>query len=80
MVGLSPLWPASWLPVVDKGRGPSRLRFRGFGRLMMSVFSSCLGRMLYSWKSLLVLIMFLRLGLFGLVLLRSSVLWWAPSF
>ena len=32
----TPLWPASWLPAVDKG-SPSRLRFGGFGRSMMSV-------------------------------------------
>ena len=35
----SPLWPASWLPAVDKHRGSSLLRSKGFGRSMMSVFS-----------------------------------------
>ena len=29
----TPLWPASWLPAVDKGRIPSLWRFRGFGDL-----------------------------------------------
>ena len=42
----TPLWPASWLPAVDKGRGQSRLSFRGSGRFMISVSSLCLGRML----------------------------------
>ena len=28
----TPLWPASWLPVIDKSRGcPRLLRFRGVG-------------------------------------------------
>ena len=30
-----PLWPASWLPVLDKSRGLRLLRFRGFGMFMM---------------------------------------------
>ena len=41
------LWPASWLPAVDKGRVPSLLRFGGFGRFMMSIFSLCLVMMPY---------------------------------
>ena len=48
----------------------SRLRFRGFGRFMMSVSSSCLVRTLCCWMSLLVLMMFLKLGLSGLGLVR----------
>ena len=42
----TPLWPASWLPAIDKGRGPSRLRFRESGRFMMTCCSSWLGLML----------------------------------
>ena len=51
-VRFSPLWPASWLPAVDKSRGLSLLMSRGFGRRMMTVCSSCLGRMLFFWVSL----------------------------
>ena len=40
----------------------------------MSVFSSCLGRMLYSWMSLLMQVVSLVLGLSGLVLLRLRLL------
>ena len=36
----------------------------------MSVFRKCLGRMLCGWVSPLVQVMFLVLGLFGLVLLK----------
>ena len=50
-----------------KVEGPSRLRFRGSGRSMMIVSSSCLDRMLYGWMSLLMLMTFLRLGL---------LVWW----
>ena len=37
----TPLWPASWLPAIDKSRGLSRLRFSGFGMSVMIVCSSC---------------------------------------
>ena len=30
-VRCTPLWPASWLPALDKGRGLSLLRFRRLG-------------------------------------------------
>ena len=70
----TPLWPASWLPAVEKSWGSSRLRFKGFGRFMMSVFSSCLVRMLCSWMSPLVQVMFLLLGLSGPGLLRLHLL------
>ena len=53
---------------------PSRLRFRGFGRFKMSVSSSCLVRTLCCWLKLLVLMMFLKLGLSGLGLLRLRLL------
>ena len=33
------LWPASWLPAVDKSRGLSRLKFSGFRKFTMSVFN-----------------------------------------
>ena len=46
-VRCTPLWPASWL-----------LRFRGFGRFMMSGFSLCLVVMLFCLMSLLVWMMF----------------------
>ena len=61
----TPLWPASWLPAIVRVGVPSRLRYKGFGRSMMSVFSLCLGMMLCSWMSLLMLV--------GLVLLRFAL-------
>ena len=70
----TPLWPASCMPAVDKSRGSSRLRFRGFGRLKMSVFSVCPVRMLCSWMSPLMQVMFLVHGLSGLGLLRLRLL------
>ena len=53
---------------------PSRLRFRGFGRLMMSACSSCLVMMLCTLMSPLMLMMFLEVGLSGLGLLRLHLL------
>ena len=50
-VRFSPLWPASRLPAVERVEGLSLLRSRGFGRYMMVVCSSCLGRMLFFWMS-----------------------------
>ena len=44
-VRFSPLWPASWLLPVDKSRGSKSVE--GFGKFMMIVCSSCLGRMLF---------------------------------
>ena len=70
----TPLWPASWLPSVDKSRVPSRLRSGRFGRFMMSVFSLCLVRMLSSWMSPLLQVMFLKHGLSGLGLLKLRML------
>ena len=52
----------------------SLLRFRGSGRFTMSGFSSCLGEMLCTWMSPLMLEMFLVRGLCGLVLLRLLLL------
>ena len=46
---------------------PSRLKFREFGRSMMIVFSICLDRMPLCLISRLIVVMFLLLGLFGLV-------------
>ena len=68
------LWPASWLPAVDKSRVLSLLRFRGFGRFMLSGFSLCLVVMLFCLMSLLVWMMFLWLGLSGRGLLRLHLL------
>ena len=53
---------------------PSLLRFKGFGRFMMSVFSLCLVVMPCCWMLPLLLVMFLRLGLFGLALLSLHLL------
>ena len=53
---------------------PSLLRFGGFGRFMMSVFSLCLVMMPFCWMLPLLLVMFLGLGLFGLVLLSLHLL------
>ena len=53
---------------------PSRLRFKGFGRFMMSACSLCLVRMLCSWMGPLMQVMFLVHGLSGLVLLRLLLL------
>ena len=58
----TPLWPASWLPALDKTRGSSLLRFRGFGRFMMKGFSLCLERMLWVWMRHFYVVMFLVLG------------------
>ena len=53
---------------------PSRLRFRGSGRFMMSVYSSCPGTMLCNLMSVWILMMSLVPGLSGLVLLRLHLL------
>ena len=66
----TPLWPASWLLSVDKSRGSKSVE----GRFMMSAFSSCLGRMLSGFVSLLMLMMFLVPGFSGLGLLRLLLL------
>ena len=70
VVQRTPLWPASWLPAVDKSRSSKSVGFRGFGRFMMSVSSLCLVVMPCCWMLPLLLVMFLRLELFGLVLLN----------
>ena len=53
---------------------PSLLRFGGFGTFMMSVFSLCLVVMFYCWMTPSLMVMFLGLGLFGLVLLSLLLL------
>ena len=58
---------------------PSLLRFEGFGRFMMSVFSSFLAKMLCAWMSPLILVMFPVCGLSGLVLLNLHLLMPLPS-
>ena len=73
-VRCTPLWPASWLPVVDKTRVLSLLRFRGFGRSMMSGFNLCLVWMPLYFMSLLIVMMFLLLGLSRLGLLSLRLL------
>ena len=54
--------------------GLSRSRFRGCGRFMMIVYSSCQGTMLCSWMRRWMLIRFLVHDLSGLVLLRLHLL------
>ena len=46
LVQRSLLWPASWLPVLDRVEGLRLLRFRGFGIYMMMGSSLCRGMML----------------------------------
>ena len=58
----TPLWPASWLPALDKTRVLSLLRFKGFGRFMMKGFSLCLGKMLWGWMRRCFVVMSLVLG------------------
>ena len=53
---------------------PSQWRFRGSGRFMISVFNLCLVMMPCCWILPLLLVMCLRLGLFGLVLLSLHLL------
>ena len=43
----TPLWPASWLPAVDKGKGSKSVEVQRAGRFKMSVFSIWLGWMLF---------------------------------
>ena len=45
-VHCTPLWPASWLPAVDKGRGSKSVEVLRFGRFMINAFSTCPCRML----------------------------------
>ena len=52
----------------------SLLRFGGFGTFMMSVFSLCFVVMPYCWMTPSLMVMFLGLGLFGLVLLSLHLL------
>ena len=61
------------LPLIRVG-GLSRLKFRGFGRSMMSVFSSCLGMVQCNWMSPVMQVMSLVHGLSGLGLLRLHLL------
>ena len=42
----TPLWPASWLPAVDKSRGSKSVEVQRVWGFMMSAFSSCLFKML----------------------------------
>ena len=52
----------------------SRLKFKGFGGFMMSVFRLCLVRTLCCWMSPLLQVIFLVLGLSGLGLLKLHML------
>ena len=52
----------------------SRLRFKGSGVSTMSVFNLSLAKMLCTWMSYLMLVMFLVHGLSGLGLLRLHLL------
>ena len=69
VVQRTPLWPASWLPAIEKNR---RSKSRGFGRFMMSVSNLCLVKMLCCWMRVWMSVMFLVRGLSGLVLLRLA--------
>ena len=65
-VRCTPLWPASWLPVVDKSRGSKPVEVqRVLGDFMMIVFSICLDRMPLCLISRLIIMIFLLLGLCG---------------
>ena len=61
-------------PLLIRVGVPSRLRFRGSGKFMMSVFSLYQGMMQFSWISLWMQMMFLVRGSSGLVLLRLHLL------
>ena len=45
-VRYTPLWPASWLPALDKSRGSKSVEVQMFGMFMMRGCNSCQGRML----------------------------------
>ena len=68
----APLWPAFWVPSVDRSRGLlSLLRFGGSGRFMMIVLVGLVLMMLVVLMTLLLLKTFLVLGLLGLLLLKE---------
>ena len=74
VVQCTPLWPASWLPAVDKSRGSKSVEVQRVWEVMMSVFNLCLVMMPCCWILPLLLVMCPRLGLSGLVLLSLHLL------
>ena len=67
-VRCTPLWPASWLPVVDKTRDSKSVEVRGgFGKFMTSDFSLCL-----VGTPLCLMILLIRMMFLGLVCLVSG--------
>ena len=69
----TPLWSASWLPAIDKGRSSKSVEVLRVWKVYDERLQF-LGRMLYVWMSLSILVMFPVLGWFGLVLLRLLLL------
>ena len=68
-VRFSPLWPASWLPAIDKSRGSKSVEVRRVWEIYddrLQFMSQRDAFLLRVWT----LVMFLKLGWFGLVLLR----------
>ena len=75
LVRCTPLWPASWLPVVDKTRCSKSVEVRRVWEVYMtSGFSLCLVGAPLCLMILLIRMMFLWLGLSGLVLLSLHLL------
>ena len=72
--GRTPLWPASWLPGVDRSRGSKSAEIQRSGRFMMTCHNVWPGLMLPLWMSHWMPVMFLVLGLCGLLLWRLLLL------
>ena len=74
VVRYSPLWPASWLPAVDKSRSSKSVEVQRVWEVYDERlrFMSCQDALLLMLP--LLLVMFLRLGMFGLVLLSLHLL------
>ena len=70
------LWPASWLPAIDKSGGSKSVEVRRVWEVYDErlQFISSLGVMLCVQMSLSMQVTFLVLGLFGLALLRQRLL------
>ena len=69
------VWPASWLPAVDKSRGSKSVEVQRVWEVHDERLQFlCPVRMLCCWMILLMLVMFHVHGLFGLVLLRLHLL------
>ena len=72
----TPLWPASWLPAVDKSRSSKSVEVQRVWEVYerLQTKKTCLAKMLYSWMSPLMQVMSLVHGLSGLMLLRLRLL------